>query len=124
MNFKTQYNAVAAAPQSFAGAVSRTEKAGYLPAKKIIEQMVMAGLRLKAFREDHYDLGEQDEDDGESIDPTRSPGFDMADASQIALDLNRKLRKSEGIRPRKADKIDPEASPQEEKQAPIKEPAP
>jgi len=123
MKFKTQYNAVPDTPQSFEGAVSKTEKAGYLPAKKIIEQMIMAGMRLKSFREDNYDLGPEDEDDGEYIDVTRTPGFDLADASQISMDLNRRNKEAEkalkkaGNNPPKADKMQPEA-PQKEEPAP------
>jgi len=119
--FKTQYNATPAKPEPPTG-IGKVEKAGYMPAKKIIEQMVMAGMRLKAYREDSYDLGPEDEDDGESIDPTRSPGFDLADASQIAMELNR--RKREASRSKEAEKTAPRASSQEEKPAPVKEPAP
>ena len=117
---KTPYNSRPSLPESFKGHVSKTESAGYIPPKKIIEQMIMAGLRLKSFREDQFDLqGGQDDDEVEP-DPTRRPGFDMADASQIAHELNyraKRARKTEGSNTSQGDKIDPEASSKEEKGA-------
>jgi len=125
--FVTQYNAEPAKPYQPSGLPGKVEKAGYIPAKKIIEQMVMAGMRLKAFREDNYDLGPEDDDEDLAIgDPTRSPGFDMADASQIAMELNRrkKAAKAEGSKALDPDKMAHRASSKEEKPAPVSEPAP
>lgn len=104
--FKTPYNSRPFAGEKHGG-VSKTEKAGYLPPKKIIESMVMAGMRLKAFRSESFDLAEGEEDDGESIDPTRSPGFDMADASQIALELNSKAKRKKASVPEGSDTLEP-----------------
>ena len=57
------------------------ERSGYVPAKVRIENMMLAGQRLVESRNVRYDFdGDVDE---YFDDPTRSPGFDMADASQM-----------------------------------------
>lgn len=57
------------------------ERAGYIPPKKQIEQFMLAGKRLEASRRELFDFPDG-KDTGE-FDPTRSPNFDMADASQL-----------------------------------------
>lgn len=67
------------------------ETAGYMSAQKRIENMILAGQRLVDYRKNHYDFqdGEIDEN---FTDPTRSPGFDMADAFQIAEEANYRIK--------------------------------
>lgn len=115
--FKTPYNSRPSMPEQHGG-VSKTETAGYVPPKKIIENMITAGMRLKAFRQENYDLAEG-EDDVDFDDPTRTPGFDMADASQLQLELQarKKALKAEGSNTSQVDKSDPGASSKEVKGA-------
>ena len=59
------------------------EIGSYIPAKQQIESFIQSGKNLQAARQGRYDFeGEVDED---FTDPTRSPGFDMADASQLLM---------------------------------------
>jgi len=68
-----------------------TEQAGYLPPQVQIEQMMEAGRRLADYRKEQFDAL-YDVDDVE-LDPTRSPGFDMADASALMMEKKKKLEK-------------------------------
>lgn len=68
-----------------------TETAGYIPAKQQIENLILAGQRLAEYREENYDFGKDDEIDEDFTDPTRSPNYDLADASQDALSVSRRL---------------------------------
>ena len=68
---------------------TQTEQAGYRTTQQIVEGMINAGDRLDSFRRDLYDLDYSDED-GE-IDPTRSPNFDLADASAIGRSVSASL---------------------------------
>lgn len=115
--FKTPYNSRPSMPEQHGG-ISKTETAGYVPPKKIIENMITAGMRLKAFRQENFDLAEGEDDEGFD-DPTRTPGFDMADASQLQLELKarKKVIKAEGLDTSQVDKNDPGASSQEVKGA-------
>lgn len=56
-----------------------TERAGYMPTNKIIENMMLAGKNLVAWRESQFDYASPKDDDG-LIDPTRNPGYDYSDA--------------------------------------------
>lgn len=60
---------------------SLVETAGYIPAEEQIMQMISAGVRLGEYREEAYDFGPDEEVDLGAMDPTRRPGFDLADAS-------------------------------------------
>lgn len=68
-----------------------TEKVGYVPANVLIENMIYAGQRLDLARSDMYDFKDEDEVDDEYIDPTRSPGFDLADASTLGMQVSAKI---------------------------------
>lgn len=72
-----------------------TESAGYIPPKIQIEQMIMAGQRLDLARKEQFDFGPDDEIDEDYVDPTREPGFDLADASQLASETAMRLRQQE-----------------------------
>lgn len=68
------------------------ETQGYVPAKKQIEDMIYAGERLAAARSEAYDYASQDMDDGVTMDPTRSPGFDLADAAVLRRQAESRLK--------------------------------
>lgn len=73
---------------------SKVEKSGYIPAKKRIENMMLAGQRLVESRNLLYDdMTGMDEDI--PIDVTRNPGYDMADASQDMMSVNERLKASQ-----------------------------
>lgn len=69
---------------------SKVEKAGFIPAKRQIEGLINAGQRLALSRLEQFDF-EGDKIDENYIDPTREPGFDLADASKIALEVEARL---------------------------------
>jgi len=69
-----------------------TESAGYIPPKKQIENLINAGKRLQAFRKEMYDFPEGEDVDDAFEDPTRRPGFDLADASRETAALANRIR--------------------------------
>ena len=64
--------------------VSKVETAGYIPADVQIEMFIQAGRRLDKARKEQFDFGPEEEVPSDFIDPTRSGGFDLADATQLA----------------------------------------
>lgn len=58
------------------------EQSGYEPADRKIMNMIFAGQRLKEARKEMYDY-DGDEYIDLPIDPTRKPGLDLAEASEI-----------------------------------------
>jgi len=68
----------------------KVEKAGYLSTKQRVETMLLAGQRLMQSRREMYDFQQGEEPDDNFEDPTRTQGFDMADATQIALEIQNK----------------------------------
>lgn len=71
------------------------EKAGYISAKERIENIIAAGARLLQTRAEMYDFKEGEEIDEDFFDPTRSKGYDMADAFQDGLQVSERLKKAE-----------------------------
>ena len=72
------------------------ETAGYIPAQKRIENLMLAGQRLVASRQALYDCqGGESFDDSIECDPTRNPGYDMADAFQDSLAVSDRLAESQ-----------------------------
>ena len=71
---------------------SETEQAGYIPPQVQIENMMLAGQRLDQSRKALYDFPSEDEIDEDAYDPTRRGNFDMADASQMAMETQMSLR--------------------------------
>lgn len=65
------------------------ETAGYIPANVQIEQMIAAGERLGTYRKELYDVDVPVDD--LDLDPTRTPNFDMADASKIQQSIKGRL---------------------------------
>jgi len=71
------------------------EIGSYIPAKQQIESFIQSGKNLQASRQGRYDFeGEVDED---FTDPTRSPGFDMADASQLLMQAEANISEARRI---------------------------
>jgi len=69
-----------------------TESAGYLPSKVQIENLIQAGKRLVQWRKEQYDFPEDQDVDESFEDPTRRPGYDLADASRDGAAVAARLR--------------------------------
>ena len=85
MNFQTAYNWKKDPPESNLDD-SLVETAGYIPSKKRIENLMLAGLMLKEFRMEQFDFHENQVDET-YFDRTRSKNFDLADISEMRRDL-------------------------------------
>ena len=92
--------------------VSLTEQAGYIPPQEQIESMILAGQRLNEARASQYDFASEDDIDEDASDPTRRGNFDLADASQMAMETEMSLRDQalEANKSRKALQIAQDAS--------------
>jgi len=94
MKFNTPYDRVVDEGEVMS-LISKTETAGYVPAEKKILNLINAGKRLDNYRKEQYDIAEgEDVSEDVVFDVTRSPNFDMADASQLALQANARIRKA------------------------------
>lgn len=86
------------------------EKAGYVPANVLIENMIYAGNRLDFARSEYYDFADAETVDQDFIDPTRSKGFDIADASymlrsaQGRIAEQKKIFESEEVKRKEAER--------------------
>ena len=91
---------------------SETEQAGYIPPQIQIENMILAGERLNQTRKEMYDFSSADEIDEDAFDPTRRGNFDLADASQMAMETEMALRDQalEADKARKASQTAQDAS--------------
>lgn len=67
--------------------VSVTEQTGWLPVSRQVERLLRAGERLQTWRQNAYEFEDGVEIPTDYVDPTRSPGFDMADASELSQRL-------------------------------------
>lgn len=88
--FNTPYKMTQKTPPEINSGEIKVDKLGYLPAKKRIENMMLAGQRLKDYRQSQYDFPDG-KIDLTYNDPTRKPGYDMADAFQDSLEIDAKL---------------------------------
>ena len=70
---------------------SITEQA-YMPALAQIEGLLAAGRRLDDFRREMWDFESEDKIDWDFQDPTRNPGFDPADGSQMAIQVAKRMK--------------------------------
>lgn len=93
MEFKTQYTRTPSKGET-GGGVSKTERAGYIPAKARIENLMLAGQRLVNYRKELYDFQDGEEIDESFYDPTRSKGFDLADGTQLGMQAKARLEAS------------------------------
>lgn len=93
MHFDTKYERKPYLGEKNSGEVL-TEQAGYVPADVKILNMIEAGERLREYR-----LGYEFEDENsvpdDYFDPTRDPGFDMADASAMSAETLQRMAKSQ-----------------------------
>ena len=80
------------APPEKTGGPSHISLSGYEPLEAKINNMILAGERLLADRSKMYNFQEGEEVDWSYDDPTREPGFDMADGFQLRLQNNARLR--------------------------------
>jgi len=73
---------------------SKVDKSGYVPIQDKIVSMLAAGKRLYDSRTALYDIPAGSKIDPESvqIDPTRSKGLDLAEASRIQAEVNARLK--------------------------------
>ena len=71
------------------------DRVGYMSAQKRIENMILAGQRLKDFRAEQFDFSSENEIDFDASDPTRRKNFDMADAFQLGLKAEQNLKESQ-----------------------------
>ncbi len=67
------------------------EQSGYEPADRKIMNMIYAGQRLKEARMEMYDFDGENDDYDTPIDPTRRPGLDLAEASEILMESQQRL---------------------------------
>lgn len=110
MEFQTKHNRKRQPREENHGEIL-VETAGYLPAKKRIENLMFAGLQLKEFRMEQFDFYDNQVDE-DYFDRTRSKNFDIADLSEMRRDLEQ--RSKEKIKQRlaaeqaakKAEKLD------------------
>ena len=114
MEFQTPYKLFPFEGEINSGEIL-VETAGYVSAQQRIESIMLAGQRLVESRREMYDYDTEDDLDEDRYPVTRDPGFDLADATQITLDLQRKLRDSEELQtdppdPDGSDSIDPDGS--------------
>jgi len=94
MIFQTRYTHEKSFPETNLGK-RLVEKAGYIPAKDRIENMILAGQRLIEHRMSMYDFDSNKELDESYYDPTRSKNFDMADAFQMQQNVENNLKQRE-----------------------------
>ena len=80
------------------------EIGSYIPAKKQIESFIQSGKNLQASRQGRY--GFEGEVDETFNDPTRSPGFDLADASQLLAKAEANISEAKRIAAANAKAID------------------
>nr|QJB21690.1 MAG: hypothetical protein [Microvirus sp.] len=90
--FLTAYNRKPGKGEENTGPVL-VERAGYISPQKQVENLILAGKRLQAFRMENseYDFQPGQVVDEDFTDPTRSTGFDLADAAVLAMGASKRL---------------------------------
>lgn len=73
---------------------NKVERSGYVSAQRRIENLIQAGVRLKAYRQEQYDF-EHGKIEETAFDPTRRKGYDMAEAFQDGLLVEARLNAQE-----------------------------
>ena len=74
------------------------ETAGYISPKQRIENMFLAGERLREYRENMYDADPSVDEDDLVPDVTMTPNFDMADASRIKNEALERLKNASKVK--------------------------
>lgn len=97
LKFKYQFGNPPAPDYETGGGEKLVDASGYVSAEEQILNMLNAGMRLDESRKEMYDTDETfgDDSDFDSVgfDPTRMPGVDPADISQLDRSLGIKMRK-------------------------------
>lgn len=75
---------------------SITEQGGYVPPHIQIENFMIQGRKLLAYRE-QFDFSEEDHVDEYFNDPTRRWNYDMAEASQESFVLEERLKEQKRV---------------------------
>ena len=78
------------------------EVAGYVPAKKQIENLLFAGKRLDEFRRHEYEFQDGEEIPPGYIDRTRTPNFDVVDAGTLTERFEKKKQEIDKLNAEKA----------------------
>lgn len=94
MKFNTNYLSAGYEDPSVVYEVSVTEQTGWLPVSKQVERLIRAGENLMAWRKESFDFQHGEKDDGRPADPTKSPDFDLADASRILEDFQERVNEA------------------------------
>lgn len=89
MKFFTKYNRPVKTPEKNSGQII-VERAGYVSAKKRIEDMIDAGQRLVDYRKSEFDF--PDGKDTGFNDPTRNSNFDLVDAHHLLDQIESKKK--------------------------------
>lgn len=82
--FQSISNKTPATPEKLSQ-ISKTQKVGYKSAQQRIEDIMKAGYRLHEYRQAQYDFPDENSIDETAFDETRRKGFDLADATQLAM---------------------------------------
>lgn len=86
LEFNFQFGNPPAPVYETGGGEKLVDASGYISAEEQILSMLQAGIRLDESRKELYDDESEGEDidfDSIPVDPTRMPGVDMADISQL-----------------------------------------
>ena len=102
--FNTHYDRTHSTPEARSGRVL-VETAGYMSAEKRITNLLLAGQRLDSARKEAYDFPDGQIDE-KFVDPTRASNYDIADAYQDSLDVNRRLEEAEKESKKESKKVD------------------
>jgi len=99
---------------------SKTETQGYIPPRIQIESMLRAGRQLNEYRKQMFQGVYDGSDDFDiDLDPTRSPNFDMADATQIDRAVTARLKQQKKAAEDKAEALKKE---EQEKKKVVEDP--
>jgi len=96
VEFRTKYNRPKLVEEVNDGK-NKVETAGYVPAEVQILDMLNSGMRLNEYRKERYDFAADEVVPDDFIDPTRSPGFDLADATAIGRDVDLRLMEAKRL---------------------------
>lgn len=92
MQFQTPYKRLAARiDEDLDYKTSLVERAGYVPANRLISSMIEAGRMLNRYRSEQYDFPSDVDVDESFSDPTRTQGYDPAEGTQALLDLQQRV---------------------------------
>lgn len=73
---------------------TKTVQSGWMPVSVQVKRMELAGLQLQAYREAVFDFAPGAEVPEDAMDPTRSTGYDLADAWEDRESALERLRES------------------------------